>query len=276
MSEHNFRNPSRWSKVYWILNNGPAIITVLGSASLAVMASAANLSAIQMLQAVLTLLALIGTSLLTERIVDGRDLRRRLTNIDTRLEEVLVYARDIEAAGLDKLVIRRRDLPPLEERLEGAKHISISGGSLFRLVNEYQNLFEELLENGCHIRFLMTDPRTPAAETLSLFVVYESNNVEEYRTQMRTALTSLISLATRHPETCKVKIFGLAPPFSLMLVDKDDYSSTIQVELYPFRTPARNRPIMLVNKEAEPKLHTLFLSQFESLWASNFADDAGE
>jgi len=277
MSEHNNENLSRWQRgFYWILNNGPAVITVIGSATLAVAASAVNLTAIQMLQAVLALLALIGTSLLTERLVEGRDLRRRLTNIDTRLEEVLVYACDIEAAGLDKLVIRRRDLPSLEERLDGAKQVAISGGSLFRLVSEYQNLFEELLESGCQIRFLTTDPLTPAAESLSLSVVYESNNVEEYKAQMRTALASLTSLARRHPEVCQVKVFGLAPPFSLMVVDRGGDSSTIQVEIYPFRTPARNRPMMLINKDVEPRLHAFFSSQFELLWESSFSKDAGE
>lgn len=271
-SEDDLSGRPRWQIVlYWTLNNGPAIITVLGSSTLAVIASAVNLTDVQMLQAVLALLALIGTSLLTERLVEGRDVRSRLANIDRRLADVLEYARDIEAASLDTLVIRRRDLPPLEERLEGAKRISISGGSLFRLLNEYQNLFEQIAESGCHIRFIMTDPETPAAEALSLGVVYESSDVETYRSQMRTALVTLTSLAARNRTTCQVRVSTLAPPFSLMVIDKDGNSSSIQVEIYPFKTPAWNRPMMLIDKKNEPKWHSFFSTQFEMLWESHLS-----
>lgn len=264
------RQPGWQSTLFWVLNNGPAIVTVVGSAALAVAASVVQLSELQILKAVLALLALIGTSLLTERIVEGRGLRNRLSEIDGRLEEVLAYARDIETVGLDSLVIRRRDLPPLEERLDGAKGVAISGGSLFRLVNEYQNLFEQLAASGCGLRFLMTDPDADAVEVLSSAVVYESNDVGTYRTQMRAALAGLTSLAARYPTACQVKLCTIAPPFSIMVVDRGHDSSTIQVELYPFRLPARNRPMLLLDRQHDPKLHAIFSSQFEDLWRSEF------
>lgn len=258
------------STLYWVLNNGPAIVTVLGSTAVTVAASVLTLTEIQLLQAVLALLALIGTSLLTERLVEGRGLRSRLSDIDGRLAEVLVYARDIEASGLDTLVIRRRDLPPLEQRLDGAKEVAISGGSLFRLLNEYQNLFEQLLHSGCKLRFLMTDPESDAAKTLSSSVAYESSDLEAYRSQMRTALASLTSLSTRHPNACQIRLCALAPPFSLMVVKRGPDSSSVQVEIYPFKTPARNRPMLLLDATNEPKLHAFFSSQFEELWSSAF------
>lgn len=264
---------SQWQKrFYWILANGPAIITVFGSAVLAILSSIISLSTTQILQLVLILLALIGTSLITEKLIDGRELRTRLRDIDLKIDNFIAHTQSLESEGLDSFVIRRRDLPPLEERLDGAKRISISGGSLFRLINEYQNLFEELLESGCFLRFLMTDPSSPAAETLSLAVVYESANVEIYRNQMQMALTSLKALVEQYPDTCQIGLSKLAPPFSLVIVDKANNSSSIQVELYSFRTPARNRPLVQISPDKEPKLYSFFSSQFELIWESDFVE----
>lgn len=258
----------------WLLNNGPAIVTVVGSTALAVAASIITLSELQILQAVVVLLALIGTSLLTERLVEGRGLRERLNEISDQLTQVLKYAREIETASLDDLVIRRRDLPPLEERLSEARQVAISGGSLFRLVNEYQSLFEQLAENGCKLRFLLTDPNVVAAEFLSSVVVYESSDVVTYRAQMRAALSGLTSLASRYPSLCEVKLYTIAPPFSLVIVEKGNDSSTIQVEIYPFRLPARDRPMLLLDKHRDPRLHGLFLGQYEAMWCSKFSRSA--
>lgn len=261
-------------KILWLISNGPAIITVLGSAAVAGAASVLQLSQIQILQAVMALLALIGTSLLTERLIEGRRLRNKLDEIHNRLDQVLTYARDIETTGLDTLVIRRRDLPPLEERLDGAKRIAISGGSLFRLVNEYKNLFEQLAEGGCKLRFLITDPDTSAVEFLSSTVVYESNNVDTYRTQMRTAVSGLLELTSKYPDVCQVKLCAIVPSFSLLVVEKGSETSVIQVELYPYRLPARERPTLLLDSRQDPRLYRLFSSQYEAMWNSDFSRSA--
>jgi hypothetical protein len=255
----------------WLLSYGPAILTILGSTAVALGASFMRLSEIQILQAVVVLVALIGTSLLSERLIEGRRVREKLREMNESLDRVLIYARNVETMGLDNLIIRRRDLPPLEERLSGAKHVSISGGSLFRLVNEYRSLFEQLIESGCHLRFLLTDPDAPGAESLSSAVVYESNDVESYRHQMRVGVAWLTNLASRFPQVCQVKLFALAPPFSIVSVEKGDNSSSIQVELYPFRLPARDRPMFQLDKHRNPRLHTLFSSQFEAMWDSKFS-----
>jgi hypothetical protein len=270
--QHQGAGPSR--VVLWLLNNSPAIlaiVTVVGSAALAVAAPVLKLSELEILQAVVVLLAVIGASLLTERLIEGRALRKRLSGIAGQLDKALEYTRHVETTSLDDLVISRRDLSPLEERFEGAKKISISGGSLFRLANEYKSLFERLLENGCEVRFLLSDPHGPSAELLSSAVVYESSDVASYRTQMRSALSGLSSLASCHPDVCEVRLYALAPPFSLVIVEKGNESSTILVEIYPFRVPARDRPILFLDKQRSPRLYALFSAQYEAMWSSKFS-----
>src|SRR5262249_1546252 len=153
-----------------------------------------SLSSRILLQTTVGLLALVGTSLVVDRLVDGRTLRVRLNEFDGRLREVLQRSREIEAAGLDRLVIPQRDLPPPAARLIGSKRIFVSGGSLLRLINEYKRLFEELADAGCDLRFLMVDPECDAEDHLSRLVSYESHSVSNYRAQARDAAEGLQSL----------------------------------------------------------------------------------
>jgi hypothetical protein len=265
------RSQNKLSTLRWVLTNGPAIITVLGSSVLAVLASVISFTTIQFLQSILTLLALIGTSLLTERLVEGRQLQAHMKEIDLRLNDVLDYARDIKAAGLDSLIRERRDLPPLEERLDGAKHISILGVSLYRLAYEYKSLFEKLTKEGCKFRFLLTDPESDAAAQLSSTVVYESIDADAYRGQMNNSLTSLTQLVESYPDNCELKLYSFAPPFSIMIIEKSSGISVVQVEIYAFRIPARNRLMMILDKVREPGLYSFFSLQFDSIWGSEFS-----
>jgi hypothetical protein len=258
----------RSSFTFWLLLNGPAIITVLASSTFAVLAWVLTFTPAQSFQIILALLALIGTSLLTEKLIESRALRDRLQDIDHRLERVLA-AQIPDPNTFDRLIQSRRDLPPLEERLLGATRIAISGGSLFRLVNEYQSLFEQLAQSGCQLRFIMTDPNSHAAEYLSVAVSYESSNVDTYRAHMRYTLAALSDFGRRFPQNCHVKLCSLALPFSLLRVDRD-LGQSIQVELYPLSVPARDRPILLFEERTDPRLFSFFSTQFETLWNNQF------
>jgi hypothetical protein len=252
----------------WLLLNGPPIVTVLASSVLAAFAWVVEFTPAQTFQIILALLALIGTSLVTEKLIESRFLQGRLRDIDTRLEQVL-EARTTETLTFDRLVTSRRDLTPLEERLLGATRIAISGGSLFRLLNEYKNLFEQLARSGCQMRFVITDPNGPAAESLRIAISYESNNVDTYRAHVRYELTTLCELSHKFPQNCHVRLCSLVLPFSLLRVD-NDVGKSVQVELYPFSVPARDRPIFMLREQTDPRLFSFFSIQFETLWSDQF------
>lgn len=251
----------------WTFRNAPALITVIASTILAILSGIFSFSERELLQATLLILALIGTSLVTDRLIDGRKMRTRLDEIDTKLSEALRRSLEIETAGLDHLVSCRRDLPPLEQRLLGAKRVFVSGGSLFRLVNEYKRLFEDLATETCNIRLLMTSPDSAAAEHLSTLVSYESHNVANYRAHARDTVESLQSLVNRFPMHCQARISNVAPPFSILWVEGGELGvGRLQVEIYAFGLPARDRPILILEEERDPRLYALFASQAEALW----------
>lgn len=255
------------------LNYGPAVITVLFGVFVGLFGSFLALSQPQILQIILVLLGLIGTTLLTEKLLLGRAIPRKFDAIDSQMDKLLKVTCDIEAKGLDSLIIRRRDLEPLEERLKGATRIAISGGSLFRLMSEYQRVFEDLAKSGCEMRFLVSDPNSQASLFLSSVVVYESANPETYRENMKNSIKALESIATRHPELCQLRLADFAPPFSVVIIEKGNASCLIQVEIYPFKVPARERPTLLLDKDKDPRLHEFFRDQYNAMWDSNHVSE---
>ncbi len=251
----------------WLVSNGPALVTVVASALIAILAGVLDLSTEELLQVVLALLALMGTSLLTERLIEGRRDRATMSKIGEQVDELLSDSLSMQEISLDEIVKSRRDLGPLEERLSRASRVSISGGSLLRLVNEYQSFFEQLATAGCSLRFVMTLPSSDGAQFLSEEVSYESQSLDAYRGHMEDSANALKRLAGMHPNSCEVRYFDGAPPFSLIVVERSE-ETIVQVELYTLGLPARDRPILVCSSENEPVLCGLFTEQFEALWRS--------
>jgi hypothetical protein len=260
------------SRGLWLLSNGPAVVTVAGSAIIAILASLIHFSDGALLQVILLLLALLGTSSVAERLIEAHSDRRELASISSKLETVVRFTRN-ENVSLDDVIVSRRQLPSLEERLIGATEVMISGGSLSRLSNEYRSMFDRLGREGCRLRFVMTNPASHGAEFLSAEVSYESRSLEAYRSYMRDAAAGLMDLANEFPNKCEVRTYDAAPPFSLMVIVKPD-SSTVQIELYTLGLPARDRPILMTTSSQSPRLCAMFTEQFEALWNSPLTQPA--
>jgi len=257
-----------------ILTYGPIVVTVVGSAVLALFAATLQLSEMQMLQCVLGILALIATSLLAERALNGRATELRLNEMSRLLADTTAYARQVRCAGFDELVIRRRDLRALEQRLSGARRVAVYGGSLSRLVNEYQGQFEALARNGCDIRFLMTDPGSDAVHSLRNFVVSESDDMGVHHAQVAAAAAKVERMAASFPEAFQAKFIGLTPPFSMILIETTSSQATIEVEMYGYKIATRDRPILALDVAREPRLFHIFAEQFEAMWTSELATPA--
>lgn len=249
-----------------VIKNGPAVVTIIGSAVIALLSAIFKFTTEQFLQAILLLLVLLGTSLLVDQLLNGRESAKKLRDIDGSINRLSDQLGISEADGLDRFVLSRRDLEPLESRLAGAREVFISGGSLYRLVNEYKSLFEKLAIGGCKFRLLMVDPECAAAEHLGTHISYEANSLDGYRSSGRDAINGLKSLQVRHPSSFEVRTSNVVPPFSLILVRATKPPASVQVELYPFGLPARDRPMFRLDETRDPKLFQLFADQAERLW----------
>ena len=152
--------------------------------------------------------------------------------------------------------------------MAGSTSLKISGGSLSRLANEYRSLFEELAEQGCSIQLVMCHPDSDAIERLCNEVVYESDDIEAYRHQCRSALRIFEALAEKYDHV-EVRTCDIAMSFSILAIEKLAGELSASIELYAYKVPARNRPMLHATKATSPEFHAMAVSQFDSVWSKS-------
>lgn len=260
-----------WKKTLTLL---PPILTVVGAIVIATVSWFYTITDTQLLQAVVALLALIGTTLITERLIEVRSIKSEIQKNRSVFEEYIEESLEGKSKNFDQTVIRRRDLEPLEDRLHGAKKVSILGGSLFRLTNEYKKVFEDLLREGCQLRFLMVDPASTALDVLGTVVVYEISDIDTYRSHSKASFGVLAELIKQYPKQCSVRFCDYPPSFSMVQIQKADSDAVVQLEMYPINVPARDRPTFIFDVSKEPKLYGFYADQFDKAWQEPYSKDA--
>jgi hypothetical protein len=209
---------------------------------------------------IITLIGLLATSLLIERVITIRKIEKSVneTNNFLKLRDGL--------PSLDSILKNRQQLLPLEERLKYSKDIRITGGSLFRLSSEYIGFFEEKVKEGCRFKFLLLNPDCSAAKLIAENIVYEVDSYEVYKNNINNAIANLKALKTKFPEKIHIKITDFIPSYSLFICDPDNDQGNIMVELYTPAVTTRQRPHLILLKGREPGWFKFFCGQFESIW----------
>jgi hypothetical protein len=243
-----------------VLDLLPCLLTVGFSAFVVLKNQFSPMGTDKLLEWVLAVLALLGTSLLVERFTR----LRRIEKITEQTYELLNNGSKL--TSLDSIIQNRKSLSPLEERLADAKRIMISGGSLFRLATEYLGFFEDMAAGGCSFQFILVDPESDSAIVVANQIVYEVKNAEAYSANIRMALKNLESLKQKYPKQVDIRLVNYVPPFSLMVCDPHKKNGSIRVELYTMAVPTRERPHFHIRKNAEPQCFKFFLDQYEQLW----------
>ena len=243
-----------------ILEYLPIAMTIGFSAYILLLSQTTTLSADDLLLWILSLLGLLATATLVERL---GDIHRIEKFTEATYEHLLKHERK---PPIDLIFSDRKSLSPLETRLQSAKEIIITGGSLFRLASEYLGYFERKARDGCLLKFLLVDPDSEAARLLAKYVVYEMNAPDIYRDQLRTSLSNLHRLKQRYPDQIELKVCDFVPPFSLLILDPKKEHGSIQVELYTLAVPTRDRPEFTVQAALERYWYNFFLNQFTQMW----------
>lgn len=274
-TNHGPARRSLRARMKTLLSVTPLAVTILACAGAAIGPLFVDLTTVQLLQVVLTTLALIGGSLLAESIVEARHRREHESALHTEVRDALDAVRRNSSPSADLLFLSRKALAPLEDRVADADTLCICGGSLFRLMNEYSQLFEQKLRSGTEIKFLLTDPNSDAAAYLASHVVYEVRSTESYRGHIRSAISEIAALCEQYPDKCQLRLLDFAPPFSIFDVGRVGSSSTAHVELYSLGSSTRSRPVIGLSEAQDPVLHAFFRRQFDYLWETgqNYSEE---
>jgi len=247
----------------FLLENLPVLGTIGFSLFLILKSQSLQLTDSQLLVWIISLLGLIATSMLLERLI-------RLRKIENSMEHIYQYLLNNNSApSFDNIFKRRRSQPSLEERLDSAREIFITGGSLVRITNEYIGYFKDKAKDKCKLKFVIVNPESEAAKLLVNNVVYEVNDYEVYLNQTKNSLRSLLVLSADYPEYVEVKVTNQVPPFGLVIADPNKEYGSMTIEVFGYALPARERGSILIKRNHEPESFSYFKSQFEKIWENS-------
>jgi len=242
------------------VENITIIITIVFSMYLVLNSKFSDMSIADLVRWTILLLGLLSTSIFIERL----GMLTRIENVTEATHNHLI------SQGLnpsvDHVFSDRKSLPPLEERLEHAKEIMITGGSLFRLGSEYTGYFEQKAKDGCKLKFLLLHPESDAARLVAKYVVYELNNYTAYKSQIDTSLYNFQRLKQHYNTLVEIRTYKLVPPYSLLITDPERSNGSVLVELYTCAVPTRDRPQFTLFASKDPQYYKFFLNQFRLMW----------
>lgn len=201
---------------------------------------------------IIGLLGLIATATVSEKYF-------KLTKIEKGIENIQSAVKS-RSLRLDELAFTRKELKPLEARLSQAKKITITGGSLYRLSDEYYAFFESKLKNGCQLEVVMVKPYSNAANLLCDNVVYETKDYTQYSLKISESLQRFLRLKQEYNRNITIRLTENVPPFSLIVTDEDSPNASVKVELYSYSVPTRERMQFEVTRE-DAKSFTFFIDQ---------------
>lgn len=187
----------------------------------------------------------------------------KLTRIEKGVDEIQKSLHST-GRGLDNAAFTRKELKPLEERLSDARQLTITGGSLCRLSDEYYAFFEKKLKDGCTIEIIMVEPYSNAANLLCDNIVYETKDHEQYSTKILESLNRFLRLKSEYNASMSIRLTKNVPPFSIIVSDCKTSNACIKVELYSYAVPTRERIQFEVLKD-DSKSFMFFSKQLDTL-----------
>lgn len=209
-----------------------------------------------LLKIILSLLCSIALSIVTENFLTLRKIENTVEKIQEKQMSI--------GGNIDELFIRRMDLNPLEERFKNSSNIFISGGSLSRLSDEYYGFFEQKLADNASLEVILVKPYSTAANMLCQNVVYETEDEKQYSQKITESLKRFINLKEKYNKNITIRLTENIPPYSIIALNLEKADAVMQVELYSYAVPTRERVEFIINKK-DSRMYNFFIKQIEML-----------
>ncbi len=208
----------------------------------------------------LATLALLAYSVLT-----NREQMERLVDVSTATRTM------IEQSTSGKPRAERffwQEKRSLENDLARARFIGIVGITLSRTVRDYLPLFENRLQSGAHIQFIVIDP-TSLASRQAMHRGKGGVGDSFYADLVRTTVARVCILAELKdvPGSVELGLLPYTPSFGLLVIDPDEPHGRIVVEIYQHRTLTFN-PTFELDAQRDSRWYQFFREQFDLLWES--------
>jgi len=161
------------------------------------------------------------------------------------------------------------DFPNLRPYLESAKHICVTGTTLYLFTVMYAGTLQKKVLDGYELCFVVVNPDGPGVETIlarsSIFPTISVVRQELCRTLDN--LKALTDLQTRQGQV-QVRLVDYDPTLGMSLMDAKQPDGVIVAGIYPQRMSWEIEPTFELNRSRDPYWYQFFLEQFDQMWAS--------
>ncbi|GAA0959136.1 hypothetical protein GCM10009554_72370 [Kribbella koreensis] len=157
--------------------------------------------------------------------------------------------------------------PDLITAVKAASDLFITGITRNTLLNSNYLEFEKLLQRGCHLRVLLIDPESPAADGAAERF-YSERSKQSVVTRVEHSLRLLSQLAAETPGSVEVRLTSYLLTSGIVAVDvptenRGDLSGLF-VEYYTFQADGEPKFLLIPGDAGFDQ----FLGEAEKLWAA--------
>lgn len=237
-----------------LVEYGTLLATILGCAFLVISSQIVKYDDTTLLIWLIGLVGLLALGMVVEKHFRLVRIEKKINNIESTISH----------DKSEKLVITRKELTPLENRLADAQTITITGGSLKRISDEYLAFWDQKVSQGCRLEVILVTPHTDAANLLCDNVVYEINNHDTYSATIEESLKRFQSLKKKYGDKVTIRTSKKVPPFSLIVSDEGTSAAKIKVELYSFVVATRDRMQFFFDKKNKEEFD-FYIQQLKTL-----------
>lgn len=209
---------------------------------------------------------LSATILLLLSILSGAILLLRKSAVDIRsaYDELTIKIASLEASPYSISDIFRRGYPRFDDALHNATEICVLGTSLVSTINNYFSHFEQALNRGAKLRFILSSTEDNVLDML-LFCNYKMIDKSAIKSIIDYHANRLYSMDDTGTGKIEVRKLSYIPPYGLVITKNENGHVLIFVKLFSFRTRPGQYPVFEIN-DKDIEWSSFFHEQFEIFW----------
>jgi hypothetical protein len=253
----------RYQKIPEILEQVPAVLTVLVAALAMAISQIWAFNTNTLILLVLTVVALLATS---ELIARYRQIRR----IDKNTQRMHDLIETQVGGQLSAEVFFCRKAPSFDTLIRDATDIRLLGANLMGITSEFRRVLIDRLRAGASVKLIILNPASSAVEAAS----YRNGdrNIEAWHLRFGTTRFNLdfMKKTLGGQQKLQVHVIPYPPTFQLWMFDVETPEGTIVVEIYPHQaTDMAYTPVFVLKANRDRTWYEYFRRQFDVTWANS-------
>lgn len=214
-----------------------------------------------------TTLAVLGV--ITFDLLTGR---RRLRRIEATLRGVAGGLRPEGADSVDRLLTAAA--PGAVAALAGARDVRLVGVTLSRTIRSHLDDLQQQLADGATVRVALIDPTGPAPEEAARRNGLDASGGEVFARRVQPTIDLLDYLAAKATGggQLEVRLLRFVPAFGMVLVDPEEPTGRISIDIYSHRPDGREATVTL-RADRDPVWYRHFAREFDRVWAAGHSRD---